>query len=167
MLESKGWAVDLDLCDLPCSGPPVEVLEPSNTQQDRIDYIEKRLKKLWDPIDTNNTYAPQKRTALVLKNSHVGGHKFAGNVIVRLLLLFSLPLYRFYWGHLILNGFPYADLLPVRREYLVWTGDASRSARDRAADDYRGQDPPAAPSRWTRHRTARLQVTHRMVKLVL
>lgn len=52
------------------SGPPLEDL--TGTEEEKRAEVEKRLKDV----------AAQKRV-LIIRNSHMGGHKFAGNVIVR------------------------------------------------------------------------------------
>ena len=86
-LESKGWDVDLDLCNLASTSPPIEALSESLSQRDRIEAVKKRLKELSDTSDSDSASAdpsgPRKKSALILKNSHFGGHKFAGNVVVR------------------------------------------------------------------------------------
>lgn len=73
-LESCGWEVHDEL-DHPehYDEPPVE--EITGTDEERQAAMSERLKK------TAESHTELKR-ALVLYNSHTGGHKFAGNVIV-------------------------------------------------------------------------------------
>ncbi|KAG0705435.1 Sucrase/ferredoxin-like-domain-containing protein [Suillus ampliporus] len=67
-LEREGWEVHTDLHDLSYE-PPLE--SQPNPAAEKEQLIEAQLKSL---------HAEHK--ALILKNSHVGGHKFAGNCIV-------------------------------------------------------------------------------------
>ncbi|KAG2058905.1 hypothetical protein BDR06DRAFT_950154 [Suillus hirtellus] len=67
-LEREGWEVHTDLHDL-TSEPSLESQATSTTEKEQL--IETQLKSL---------HAEHK--ALILKNSHVGGHKFAGNCII-------------------------------------------------------------------------------------
>ena len=69
-LERAGWEVHTQVEDPSLSGPPLEAL--TGTAEDKHAELEKRLKDV----------AEQKRV-LIVRNSHMGGHKFAGNVIVR------------------------------------------------------------------------------------
>lgn len=62
----------------PC-GPSLEEVE--GTKEDRESEFLHRLQGLVD--------SEEPKKALILKNSHVGGHKFSGNVVVR--LCFVLP----------------------------------------------------------------------------
>jgi len=71
VLHSEGWSVDTDMDDLTCHGCPLEDFEGSN--EDREAEILRRFETF--------SAAPTKK-ALILKNSHMGGHKFAGNVII-------------------------------------------------------------------------------------
>lgn len=70
-LQSEGWHVDTDLEDLSHTGTPLEDFQ--GTDEEREEEVVRRLKAL-----ENETT----KRALILKNSHIGGHKFAGNVIV-------------------------------------------------------------------------------------
>ena len=74
-LEAEGWQVDTDLEDLSAFEKPLEEFPGSN--EDREAEILRRLKSIGE--DTHR--------ALILKISHIGGHKFAGNVIVSLVFL--------------------------------------------------------------------------------
>ncbi|OCB91574.1 hypothetical protein A7U60_g1200 [Sanghuangporus baumii] len=98
-LESEGWHVDTDLEDLSSAGPPLESIAP--TEEARQAAAIEQLRTLAsedaeranngeqnqetrpasDQNRTNSTSAQKQRKALILKNSHIGGHKFAGNVI--------------------------------------------------------------------------------------
>ncbi|KAF8502485.1 Sucrase/ferredoxin-like-domain-containing protein [Gautieria morchelliformis] len=69
-LESEGYEVHTQLEDP--HGPSLEEIEGSD--EDREKEFLRRLQGLVDPEE------PKK--ALILKNSHVGGHKFSGNVVI-------------------------------------------------------------------------------------
>ena len=67
-LEREGWEVHTHL-DNP-TGPP---LEDYADGQEKETELNRRLREL--------DHEPVKR-ALILKTSHIGGHKYAGNIIV-------------------------------------------------------------------------------------
>ncbi|KAG2370036.1 Sucrase/ferredoxin-like-domain-containing protein [Suillus spraguei] len=67
-LEQEGWEVHTELYDL-TTEPSLESQASSTTEKEQL--IETQLKSLHT-----------ERKALILKNSHVGGHKFAGNCII-------------------------------------------------------------------------------------
>jgi hypothetical protein len=71
-LESENWEAHTELEDLSDS-PSLE--SSLSIYPDPEIAFEARLKALQDD-----------RKALILRNSHVGGHKFAGNVIVSVLV---------------------------------------------------------------------------------
>ncbi|KAL5527424.1 hypothetical protein ACEPAG_6215 [Sanghuangporus baumii] len=97
-LESEGWHVDTDLEDLSSTGPPLESIAP--TEEARKAAAIEQLRALASedaspteqtnggqhgealPADEQNQTNSNQRKALILKNSHIGGHKFAGNVII-------------------------------------------------------------------------------------
>jgi Sucrase/ferredoxin-like len=97
-LEREGWEVHTQL-DHP-TGPPLE---------DFTDGVEKEteLNRRLQELD----HDPVKR-ALILKTSHIGGHKYAGNVIVGL-----SPLVRV--RPVLING-TCADLHAPGRWHMVW-----------------------------------------------
>ncbi|KAF5387799.1 hypothetical protein D9615_000185 [Tricholomella constricta] len=68
-LQENGWAADTHLECHCLMGTPLEDLQgtPEETQQ----HIEKELR-----------ISAQEKRALILKTSHVGGHKYAGNCII-------------------------------------------------------------------------------------
>jgi hypothetical protein len=68
-LEREGWEVHTDLHDL-SSEPSLESQATTDTDKEQL--IETQLKSLH-----------VEHKALILRNSHIGGHKFAGNCIVR------------------------------------------------------------------------------------
>lgn len=67
-LEREGWEVHTDLQDLSFD-PSLESQASSDTDMEQL--IEAQLKSLHS-----------EHKALILMNSHIGGHKFAGNCIV-------------------------------------------------------------------------------------
>lgn len=72
-LEHEGWEVHTQLEDPSDYGTPLEEL--AGTDDERDGEYAKRLHD-YDPTTADP------RRALILKVSHIGGHKFAGNVIV-------------------------------------------------------------------------------------
>ncbi|KAF7968882.1 hypothetical protein HWV62_28908 [Athelia sp. TMB] len=69
-LESHEWEVHTQLEDLDHAvGPPLEAFKGTKEEQEAE--ITAQLKAL-----------PAQRRALILKNSHIGGHKFSGNAII-------------------------------------------------------------------------------------
>lgn len=77
-MEREGWEVHDQVEDPSLSGPPLEedpTLRDMVLDEDRHAEIARRL----HAIDAE--HATHKR-ALILFCSHIGGHKYAGNVIV-------------------------------------------------------------------------------------
>jgi len=72
-LEREGWEVHTQIDDPSLSGSPLEEL--AGTDEEKEAEVLRRLRSVDVP------YADQKR-ALILRNSHMGGHKFAGNMII-------------------------------------------------------------------------------------
>ncbi|KAJ7499152.1 Sucrase/ferredoxin-like-domain-containing protein [Mycena latifolia] len=66
-LQRKGWTVDTQLEHI--VEPPLEQF--SGTPDEKALYIADELKAL-----------PEAKKALILRNSHMGGHKYAGNTII-------------------------------------------------------------------------------------
>ena len=94
-LESEGWHVDTDIEDLSSSNPNLESL--GQTKEEREAAALSQLQQLYPPPSSSDSESPnstnglsngngnpQEKKALILKNSHIGGHKFAGNAIVSL-----------------------------------------------------------------------------------
>ncbi|KAL5508216.1 hypothetical protein ACEPAH_5835 [Sanghuangporus vaninii] len=102
-LESEGWHVDTELEDLSSAGPPLESIatteearkaaaieqlralgdeDASHTEQGSGEQHEETRPAADEQNRTGSTSAQKQRKALILKNSHIGGHKFAGNVII-------------------------------------------------------------------------------------
>ena len=82
-LERGGWEVHTQIDDPSAHGSALEDIQGSDEEKDAE--VERLLKEL-DPRT-----AVHKR-ALIVKNSHFGGHKFAGNVVVstRQLLFYAI-----------------------------------------------------------------------------
>ena len=76
-LEREGWEVHTQLDDPSDHGPALETL--AGTDAEREAAVVEQL-KAYDPAAPDAHGHP--RRALILKCSHIGGHKFAGNVIV-------------------------------------------------------------------------------------
>ncbi|KLO11261.1 hypothetical protein SCHPADRAFT_999075 [Schizopora paradoxa] len=73
-LRALDWQVDTDIDEVPhCGSGPLEEL-PSTT--DRAQEALRQLQSLSDPASSTT------KKALILKNSHFGGHKYAGNVVI-------------------------------------------------------------------------------------
>ncbi|KAF7352988.1 Altered inheritance of mitochondria protein 32 [Mycena venus] len=66
-LQRKGWTADTQLEHI--VEPPLETF--SGTAEEKAAYITDELKDL-----------PSAKKALIIKNSHMGGHKYAGNCII-------------------------------------------------------------------------------------
>ena len=80
-LEREGWEVHTQLDDPSShSTPPLEEL--TGTPEEKDVEILRQLK-------ARDAATCEVRRALILKTSHIGGHKFAGNCIVRLFSLRS------------------------------------------------------------------------------
>jgi hypothetical protein len=93
-LEREGWEVHTQLSEHDLSPPPP--LEAATGADPEAGYVT-RLKQ-----------AAESKRALVLKVSHIGGHKFAGNVIVRLFPVSPFPALSFFFvGLSTLPGFVY------------------------------------------------------------
>lgn len=69
-LESEGYEVHTQLDDL--DGPSLEEID--GTDEDREKEFLRRLQAIAD--------SEEPKKALILKNSHIGGHKYSGNVVV-------------------------------------------------------------------------------------
>lgn len=80
-LEREGWEVHRQLEDPDHYGPPLEEL--TGTDEEREAEIVRQLKSL--ESDT-----VEEKKALIIRNSHIGGHKFAGNCIVSALRAFYI-----------------------------------------------------------------------------
>lgn len=72
-LEREGWEVHTQLDDPSEHGSPLEELAGTDDERD-AEYV--RRLQAFDPTSADP------RRALILKVSHIGGHKFAGNVII-------------------------------------------------------------------------------------
>ncbi|KAI0375533.1 hypothetical protein BV20DRAFT_1040173 [Pilatotrama ljubarskyi] len=72
-LEREGWEVHTQIDDPSAHGPPLEELHGSEE--------EKQAKVLQQLKEVDVAHAEHKR-ALILFCSHIGGHKYAGNVII-------------------------------------------------------------------------------------
>ncbi|KAG5718007.1 Actin patches distal protein 1, partial [Termitomyces sp. T112] len=68
-LQENGWAADTQLECHCLMGTPLEDLQ--GTHEERQETISKELKN-----------SAEEKRALILKTSHIGGHKFAGNCII-------------------------------------------------------------------------------------
>jgi hypothetical protein len=103
-LSHHGWDVHTQLEDICCNGPPLEELPGSHT--DREAETNNRIRSLEEV---------EQKKALILKISHIGGHKFAGNVIV------SCPI-RLSSNDPLHNCLRTADLYSTRSRNMVWAG---------------------------------------------
>lgn len=75
VLEREGWEVHTQLEDPDHFGPPLEEFEGAQKAEDLDARIRRQLR------NPEPEYCEHKR-ALIVKTSHIGGHKFAGNCIV-------------------------------------------------------------------------------------
>jgi len=72
-LEREGWEVHTQVEDPSAHGPPLEDFKGTDEEKDAE--VERILKDL-DPRTADH------KRALIVRNSHFGGHKFAGNLII-------------------------------------------------------------------------------------
>ena len=146
-LEREGWEVHQQVEAPTVSGPALEddpVLSALASAEEQQAEILRRLQSV------DAAHAEHKR-ALILYCSHIGGHKYAGNVIVSLrpTRAFRLLCARStgsltVWVLVVLS----TDQHSPRGVDLVWAGHAARGGRDREGDDHRWEDPPRpAPRR--------------------
>jgi len=75
-LHAEGWDVHTQLEDP--TGPPLEDYPDGDEKEAELS---RRLQELDESLP---------KRALILKTSHIGGHKYAGNVIVRVPLTMTL-----------------------------------------------------------------------------
>jgi len=76
-LRASGWQVDTDIDEIPhCGFGPLEELPPT------IDRTQEALRQLQTLNEDSNTSGSTTKKALIIKNSHFGGHKYAGNVVI-------------------------------------------------------------------------------------
>lgn len=108
VLEREGWEVHTQLGDPDHLGPPLQEFKGSQKELDA-----ETLRRLRNP---EPDYCDHKR-ALILKTSHIGGHKFAGNCIVSV----ELALTRLMEADIHLSE----DQLSPRRVSVVWTSYTS------------------------------------------
>lgn len=73
-LEGRGWNVDHNLRDEDCMGTSLEDL--TGTEAEREQAMSELLR------DAANGTLNDQKMALLIKVSHIGGHKFAGNIII-------------------------------------------------------------------------------------
>ena len=71
VLGREGWDVHTQMEDLDLEGPPLE--DAVECEGDREAALLAQMRAL---------EAHEPKRALILKTSHIGGHKYAGNVIV-------------------------------------------------------------------------------------
>lgn len=145
-LEREGWEVHNQVEDPSLSGPSLEddpTLADMVFDEDKYAEINRRLQAI--------DHTAHKR-ALILFCSHIGGHKYAGNVIVsplRVLRARGSPSesLRVIARRLTLHG-TIADQHPQGCVSVVRAGDASRGGCDSEGDDHWWEDPhPASPRR--------------------
>lgn len=74
ILESENWIVHHDLEDEDCMGQSLEEIEGTEEERDKV--MADRLR------EASEGALHDQKTALILKISHIGGHKYAGNVII-------------------------------------------------------------------------------------
>jgi len=100
-LQQRNWTVDTNLDHdhlhdvLPPSKPPVEKASPASSEQGGTEEGDSdRAPESKEPAPFPGNISPQMlwglKRVLILKNSHIGGHKYAGNVIVSERFEFSL-----------------------------------------------------------------------------
>ena len=123
-LEAEGWTVDRDLTDEDCMGPSLEESSadkhgeegPLDTDN-REKLMQERLREASEGATTGQ------KVALIIKVSHIGGHKYAGKCAryyIDLLVLYAL--YYRQCHHL------YSARSIGRHWNMVWSSITSRGA---------------------------------------
>ena len=139
-------------------GLPLEDLNV--TPEERAENITAQLKESSDS-----------KRALIIKVSHIGGHKYAGNCIVSL-SPFSPSTWDFIWISFdyfcspIFGSFRFcrnADLYARRFRNLVRSGDPARRRLDSRQHHHRRPGPPALATRRRQPFTTKLQDPQRLV----
>jgi hypothetical protein len=69
-LEHRGWTVHSQL-EHPLQSQATSLEDHSGSEEERKEHLMKLLQEL-----------PAEKKALIIRNSHMGGHKYAGNCIV-------------------------------------------------------------------------------------
>ncbi|KAF5369867.1 hypothetical protein D9758_001271 [Tetrapyrgos nigripes] len=69
-LESRGWTVDTEI-EHPLHSMGVPLEEYQGTEEEQQEFVMKQLQEL-----------PGQQKALIIRNSHMGGHRYAGNCII-------------------------------------------------------------------------------------
>jgi hypothetical protein len=69
-LESENWIVHHDLTDNDCMGQALEEIEGTDEERDKV--MADRLREASEGAQHDQ------KVALILKISHIGGHKYAG-----------------------------------------------------------------------------------------
>lgn len=132
-LENEGYEVHTQL-EEPL-GPPLEEEAAMTDDDEREQAFLRRLQAIADD-------AEEPKKALILKNSHIGGHKFSGNVVVGVFVSARRRASCSFF-------FVCADIHAAGLGGVVRSRDAARSARGGQDDDLRGQSAarPAARRR--------------------
>lgn len=148
-LEREGWEVHHQVEDPSISGPALEddpVLSPLSPAD-----TEAELRRRLQHVDAEH------KRALILYSSHIGGHKYAGNVIVRIPTSLSLPCPHYVSIALFVGRerrladrvrLHCTDQHAKRRVDMVWACHAARGGRNRAGDYHRRQDSASTPAGW-------------------
>lgn len=136
-LEDEGWEVHTQLEDP--TGPPLEDYPDEDGKEAELS---RRLQEL-------NESLPKR--ALILKTSHIGGHRYAGNVIVSALSESDVRL-----GADLMMRHVCIDLYAPGRWCMVRSCDDTRSRIYRAYDYPRRADIASTITRWRQSRAARL-----------
>ena len=141
-LENQGWEVHRQLEDPSDHSSPLESIK--GTPEERESEILRQL-QLLDPQTAEN------KRALIIRNSHIGGHKFAGNCIVS---------FFFVGRNLILDKsnqgadeseWNCLDLYPARSSYMVWASYTSQCRTYRERHHHRRKNPSQSFTRWDEH----------------
>lgn len=140
-LESRGWTADTQL-EHPSHllGPSLE--EFSGTPEEKDEHIGQQLKAV-----------SAEKKVLILRNSHMGGHKFAGNCIVGFYIIMISP--KAYHNC--------TDLHTTRFERVVRPCYSSRSGVHRHQHHPRRPSPSPASARRPQYFTARMSKSARLV----
>jgi len=142
-LQAEGWDVHTQLEDP--TGPPLEDYPDGDEKEAELG---RRLQELDEGLP---------KRALILKTSHIGGHRYAGNVIVRVLSPLSPDIVRIFIFFALGADGRGLDLRTSRCWRMVRPCVDARGLVHRAYDYSRGTDIASSTARGRQPRKARLQ----------
>jgi hypothetical protein len=145
-LQGEGWDVHTQLEEP--TGPPLEAYPD---EDDKEAELNRRLQELDEGLP---------KRALILKTSHIGGHRYAGNVIVRCSSQHQIMVH---WA--LMDAARCIDLHASRCWRMVRPCNDTRGRVHRPYNYSRRTDITSITARGRQPRTTRLQTAQRLVAL--